>query len=156
MRSCQRECHDELCYRYLALLRKREREKEINPCCVISVSPSVSLTHISIHISSIPIFLLCYKPLQKCAVLWVFVESASGFPWKETKFSLISGNLQNLSITHCFSKAYFEELLSSCNKSYHILQVLKDGITGIKAELFSVLLQVRGKGGSNFLQIFFF
>lgn len=83
------------------------------------------------------------------------MESASGFPWKGTKFSLISGNLQNLSVTHCFSKEYFEELLSSCNKSYHILQVLKDGITGIKAELFSVLLQVRGKGGSNFLQIFF-
>ncbi|KAM6037791.1 LOW QUALITY PROTEIN: nuclear pore membrane glycoprotein 210-like [Theristicus caerulescens] len=58
----------------------------------------------------------------------------------------------NLRITHHFSKEYFEKLLSSHNGSYHI-EVLKDGITGIKAELVSVLLQVRGKGGSNFREL---
>ncbi|KAM9264332.1 LOW QUALITY PROTEIN: nuclear pore membrane glycoprotein 210-like [Morus bassanus] len=47
----------------------------------------------------------------------------------------------NLRTTHHFSKEYFEEILSSHNGSYHILQVLKDGITGIKTELVSVLLQ---------------
>ncbi|XP_071883973.1 nuclear pore membrane glycoprotein 210-like [Anas platyrhynchos] len=45
----------------------------------------------------------------------------------------------NLRIIHHFSKDYFEELISSHNGSYHIVQVLKDGITGIKAELVSVL-----------------
>uniref|UniRef100_A0A8B9PCL5 Nucleoporin 210 like n=1 Tax=Apteryx owenii TaxID=8824 RepID=A0A8B9PCL5_APTOW len=53
----------------------------------------------------------------------------------------------NLRITHQFPKEYFEEFMSSDNGSYHIVQVLKDGITGIKAELASVLLQVRCKGG---------
>ncbi|NWZ28752.1 P210L protein, partial [Asarcornis scutulata] len=47
----------------------------------------------------------------------------------------------NLRIIHRFSKEYFEELISSHNGSYHIVQVLKDGITGIKAELVSVLQQ---------------
>ncbi|XP_025936693.1 nuclear pore membrane glycoprotein 210-like [Apteryx rowi] len=47
----------------------------------------------------------------------------------------------NLRITHQFPKEYFEEFMSSDNGSYHIVQVLKDGITGIKAELASVLLQ---------------
>uniref|UniRef100_A0A8B9CK05 Nucleoporin 210 like n=1 Tax=Anser brachyrhynchus TaxID=132585 RepID=A0A8B9CK05_9AVES len=47
----------------------------------------------------------------------------------------------NLRIIHHFSKEYFEELISSRNGSYHIVQVLKDGITGIKAELVSVLQQ---------------
>ncbi|NXI74493.1 P210L protein, partial [Anseranas semipalmata] len=47
----------------------------------------------------------------------------------------------NLRITHRFSKEYFEELMSSHNGSYHVVQVLKDGITAIKAELFSVLQQ---------------
>ncbi|NXE57620.1 P210L protein, partial [Casuarius casuarius] len=47
----------------------------------------------------------------------------------------------NLRITHQFPKEYFEEFMSSDNGSYHIVQVLKDGITGIKAELVSVLLQ---------------
>uniref|UniRef100_U3J4P1 Nucleoporin 210 like n=1 Tax=Anas platyrhynchos platyrhynchos TaxID=8840 RepID=U3J4P1_ANAPP len=47
----------------------------------------------------------------------------------------------NLRIIHHFSKEYFEELISSHNGSYHIVQVLKDGITGIKAELVSVLQQ---------------
>uniref|UniRef100_A0A8C4J8N3 Nucleoporin 210 like n=1 Tax=Dromaius novaehollandiae TaxID=8790 RepID=A0A8C4J8N3_DRONO len=43
----------------------------------------------------------------------------------------------NLRITHQFPKEYFEEFMSSDNGSYHIVQVLKDGITGIKAELAS-------------------
>uniref|UniRef100_A0A8C3BL98 Nucleoporin 210 like n=1 Tax=Cairina moschata TaxID=8855 RepID=A0A8C3BL98_CAIMO len=47
----------------------------------------------------------------------------------------------NLRIIHHFSKEYFEELISSHNGSYHIVQVVKDGITGIKAELVSVLQQ---------------
>nr|XP_047905222.1 nuclear pore membrane glycoprotein 210-like isoform X6 [Anser cygnoides] len=50
-------------------------------------------------------------------------------------------SLENLRIIHHFSKEYFEELISSRNGSYHIVQVLKDGITGIKAELVSVLQQ---------------
>ncbi|XP_067395378.1 nuclear pore membrane glycoprotein 210-like [Emydura macquarii macquarii] len=45
----------------------------------------------------------------------------------------------NLRITHQFPKEYFEEFLSSVNGSYHIVQVLKDGITVIKAALVSVL-----------------
>uniref|UniRef100_A0A8B9IA61 Nucleoporin 210 like n=1 Tax=Anser brachyrhynchus TaxID=132585 RepID=A0A8B9IA61_9AVES len=53
----------------------------------------------------------------------------------------------NLRIIHHFSKEYFEELISSRNGSYHIVQVLKDGITGIKAELVSVLQQVRDNDG---------
>ncbi|NXC49303.1 P210L protein, partial [Penelope pileata] len=47
----------------------------------------------------------------------------------------------NLRITHHFPKEYFEELMSSPNGSYHVVRVLKDGITGIKAELVSVLQQ---------------
>ncbi|KAI6072959.1 Nuclear pore membrane glycoprotein 210-like protein [Aix galericulata] len=47
----------------------------------------------------------------------------------------------NLRIIHHFSKEYFEERISSHNGSYHIVQVVKDGITGIKAELLSVLQQ---------------
>ncbi|NXA43132.1 P210L protein, partial [Eudromia elegans] len=47
----------------------------------------------------------------------------------------------NLRITHQFPKEYFQELVSSDNGSYHVVQVLKDGIAGIKAELISVLLQ---------------
>ncbi|KAK4807532.1 hypothetical protein QYF61_003321 [Mycteria americana] len=45
----------------------------------------------------------------------------------------------NLRITHHFFKECFEELLSSHNGSYHIVQVLTDGIAGIKAELVSVV-----------------
>ncbi|KAM7080389.1 LOW QUALITY PROTEIN: nuclear pore membrane glycoprotein 210-like, partial [Ciconia maguari] len=48
----------------------------------------------------------------------------------------------NLRITHHFSKECFEELLSSHNGSYHIVQVLKDGIAGIKAELVSVVQEL--------------
>uniref|UniRef100_A0A8V1AGD9 Nucleoporin 210 like n=1 Tax=Gallus gallus TaxID=9031 RepID=A0A8V1AGD9_CHICK len=51
----------------------------------------------------------------------------------------------NLRITHSFSKEYFEELTSSPNGSYHVVRVLKDGTTGIRAELVSVLQQVREK-----------
>jgi len=61
-------------------------------------------------------------------------------------------NLQNLRITHNFSKEYFEELTSSPNGSYHIVRVLKDGTTGIRAELVSVLQQVREKDARDFLQ----
>lgn len=60
-------------------------------------------------------------------------------------------NLQNLRITHSFSKEYFEELTSSPNGSYHVVRVLKDGTTGIRAELVSVL-QVIDKDGHDFLQ----
>uniref|UniRef100_A0A8C5EXR3 Nucleoporin 210 like n=1 Tax=Gopherus evgoodei TaxID=1825980 RepID=A0A8C5EXR3_9SAUR len=43
----------------------------------------------------------------------------------------------NLRITRQFPKLYFEEFLSSVNGSYHIVQVLKEGITVIKATLVS-------------------
>uniref|UniRef100_A0A8V1AEC8 Nucleoporin 210 like n=1 Tax=Gallus gallus TaxID=9031 RepID=A0A8V1AEC8_CHICK len=58
----------------------------------------------------------------------------------------------NLRITHSFSKEYFEELTSSPNGSYHVVRVLKDGTTGIRAELVSVLQQVREKDARDFLQ----
>lgn len=85
-----RECHDELCYRYLALIRKWEREKGINPCCVvISVSLSVSLSHT---------FLFAFHPYQfsysvtnlygnaqfcECLwkVHWVFLGRGHNFHW---------------------------------------------------------------------------
>ncbi|XP_042296943.1 nuclear pore membrane glycoprotein 210-like [Sceloporus undulatus] len=54
----------------------------------------------------------------------------------------------NLRITHQFSKTYFAELASSANGSYHIVQVLKDGVTVIKATLISILLQ---SGSEDFL-----
>ncbi|XP_040508537.1 nuclear pore membrane glycoprotein 210-like isoform X7 [Gallus gallus] len=54
----------------------------------------------------------------------------------------------NLRITHSFSKEYFEELTSSPNGSYHVVRVLKDGTTGIRAELVSVLQQ--GGSGPSF------
>ncbi|XP_013919450.1 PREDICTED: nuclear pore membrane glycoprotein 210-like [Thamnophis sirtalis] len=47
----------------------------------------------------------------------------------------------NLRITHQFPQEYFEELTSSTNGSYHIVRVLKEGVTVIKAMLLSVLLQ---------------
>ncbi|XP_058015776.1 nuclear pore membrane glycoprotein 210-like [Ahaetulla prasina] len=47
----------------------------------------------------------------------------------------------NLRITHQFPQEYFEEFTSSANGSYHIVQVLKEGVTVIKAMLLSVLLQ---------------
>ncbi|NXK46489.1 P210L protein, partial [Chauna torquata] len=53
----------------------------------------------------------------------------------------------NLRITYQFSKEYFEELMSSHNGSYHVVQVLKDGITRIKAELVSVLQQDGSEAG---------
>uniref|UniRef100_A0A803XYU9 Nucleoporin 210 like n=1 Tax=Meleagris gallopavo TaxID=9103 RepID=A0A803XYU9_MELGA len=55
----------------------------------------------------------------------------------------------NLRITHHFSKEHFEELTSSPNGSYHVVRVLKGGTTGIRAELVSVLQQVRDKDGSR-------
>lgn len=78
------------------------------------------------------------------------------FLGRGTQRSPIFVTLQNLRIIHHFSKEYFEELISSHNGSYHIVQVLKDGITGIKAELVSVLQWVRDKDGSNHLQDMFF
>lgn len=60
-------------------------------------------------------------------------------------------NLQNLRITHNFSKEYFEELTLSPNGSYHVVCVLKGGTTEIRAELVSVL-QVIDKDGHDFLQ----
>ncbi|XP_063002325.1 nuclear pore membrane glycoprotein 210-like [Elgaria multicarinata webbii] len=54
----------------------------------------------------------------------------------------------NLRITHRFPNEYFEAFTSSVNGSYHIVQVLKDGITIIKAILVSVLLQ---SGSEDFL-----
>nr|XP_042699089.1 nuclear pore membrane glycoprotein 210-like [Chrysemys picta bellii] len=56
----------------------------------------------------------------------------------------------NLRITHQFPKEYFEEFLSSVNGSYHIVQVLKEGITVIKAALVSVLLQA---GSEDYLPV---
>uniref|UniRef100_K7GF03 Nucleoporin 210 like n=1 Tax=Pelodiscus sinensis TaxID=13735 RepID=K7GF03_PELSI len=56
----------------------------------------------------------------------------------------------NLRITHQFPKEYFEEFLSSDNGSYHVVQVLKDGITVIKAALVSVLLQT---GSEDYLPV---
>ncbi|XP_025022979.1 nuclear pore membrane glycoprotein 210-like [Python bivittatus] len=47
----------------------------------------------------------------------------------------------NLRITHQFPREYFEEFTSSANGSYHIVQVLREGVTVIKAMLLSVLLQ---------------
>ncbi|XP_070622690.1 nuclear pore membrane glycoprotein 210-like [Erythrolamprus reginae] len=47
----------------------------------------------------------------------------------------------NLRISHQFPQEYFEEVTSSANGSYHIVQVLKEGVTVIKAMLLSVLLQ---------------
>ncbi|XP_044304352.1 nuclear pore membrane glycoprotein 210-like isoform X3 [Varanus komodoensis] len=47
----------------------------------------------------------------------------------------------NLRITHQFPDEYFEELTSSVNGSYHLVQIRKDGVTMIKAMLVSVLLQ---------------
>uniref|UniRef100_A0ABM5F464 Nuclear pore membrane glycoprotein 210-like n=1 Tax=Pogona vitticeps TaxID=103695 RepID=A0ABM5F464_9SAUR len=47
----------------------------------------------------------------------------------------------NLRITHQFPEEYFEEYTSSANGSYHLVRVLKDGVTVIKAALVSVLLQ---------------
>ncbi|XP_035202398.1 nuclear pore membrane glycoprotein 210-like isoform X1 [Oxyura jamaicensis] len=84
---------------------------------------------------------LCYKPLQKCTTLWVLWKTNRVFLGRGTQCSPIFVNLQNLRIIHHFSKEHFEELRSSHNGSYHIVQVLKDGITGIKAELVSVLQQ---------------
>lgn len=91
-----------------------------------TVMLSQSLPHTQFYSYTFPKNPLCDKPLQKCKILGVFLESALGFPWKGTHFPLISANSQNLRITrHC------------------------------KTELFSVL-QVRGKGGGNFfLQSFF-
>uniref|UniRef100_A0A8C4Y7J6 Nucleoporin 210 like n=1 Tax=Gopherus evgoodei TaxID=1825980 RepID=A0A8C4Y7J6_9SAUR len=56
----------------------------------------------------------------------------------------------NLRITRQFPKLYFEEFLSSVNGSYHIVQVLKEGITVIKATLVSVLLQA---GSEDYLPV---
>ncbi|XP_044847945.1 nuclear pore membrane glycoprotein 210-like isoform X4 [Mauremys mutica] len=56
----------------------------------------------------------------------------------------------NLRITHQFPKLYFGEFLSSVNGSYHIVQVLKEGITVIKAALVSVLLQA---GSEDYLPV---
>ncbi|EMP28214.1 hypothetical protein UY3_14690 [Chelonia mydas] len=56
----------------------------------------------------------------------------------------------NLRITHQFPKEYFEEFLSSVNGSYQIVQVLKEGITVIKAALVSVLLQA---GSEDYLPV---
>ncbi|XP_063173323.1 nuclear pore membrane glycoprotein 210-like [Candoia aspera] len=47
----------------------------------------------------------------------------------------------NLRITHQFPREYFKEFTSSVNGSYHIVQVLQEGVTVIKAMLLSVLLQ---------------
>uniref|UniRef100_A0A8C9LAN5 Nucleoporin 210 like n=1 Tax=Pavo cristatus TaxID=9049 RepID=A0A8C9LAN5_PAVCR len=54
----------------------------------------------------------------------------------------------NLRIAHRFSKEHFEELASSPNGSYHVVRVLKGGTTGIRAELLSVLQQVRDGSGA--------
>ncbi|XP_053133424.1 nuclear pore membrane glycoprotein 210-like [Hemicordylus capensis] len=54
----------------------------------------------------------------------------------------------NLRITYQFPKKYFEEFTSSGNGSYHIVQVLEDGVTLIQAMLVSVLLQ---SGTEDFL-----
>nr|XP_028566233.1 nuclear pore membrane glycoprotein 210-like isoform X2 [Podarcis muralis] len=47
----------------------------------------------------------------------------------------------NLRITHQFPQEYFQEFISSVNGSYHVVRVLKDGVTVIEAALVSVLLQ---------------
>ncbi|XP_060109889.1 nuclear pore membrane glycoprotein 210-like [Heteronotia binoei] len=47
----------------------------------------------------------------------------------------------NLRITHQFPMEHFEEVTSSVNGTYHIVRILKDGISVIKATLVSVLLQ---------------
>ncbi|XP_006264393.3 nuclear pore membrane glycoprotein 210-like [Alligator mississippiensis] len=47
----------------------------------------------------------------------------------------------NIRITYHFPMEYLEEIMSSANGSYHTVQVLKGGITIIKAALTSVLLQ---------------
>ncbi|KAJ6656914.1 hypothetical protein lerEdw1_002915 [Lerista edwardsae] len=47
----------------------------------------------------------------------------------------------NLRITHRFPVEYFEEITSSANGSYHVVQILQDGVTVIKATLVSVVLQ---------------
>ncbi|XP_077177559.1 nuclear pore membrane glycoprotein 210-like [Paroedura picta] len=47
----------------------------------------------------------------------------------------------NLRITHDFPVKHFEEVTSSVNGTYHIVRILEDGISIIKATLQSVLLQ---------------
>ncbi|XP_066466504.1 nuclear pore membrane glycoprotein 210-like [Tiliqua scincoides] len=56
----------------------------------------------------------------------------------------------NLRITHQFPEEYFEEFRSSANGSYHIVQILRAGVTVIRATLVSVLLQ---SGSEDFLLI---
>nr|XP_060613914.1 nuclear pore membrane glycoprotein 210-like [Anolis sagrei ordinatus] len=48
---------------------------------------------------------------------------------------------ENLRMTHWFPGQYFEELISSANGSYHVIRVLKDGLTTVAASLVSILLQ---------------
>ncbi|KAL8184556.1 UNVERIFIED_CONTAM: hypothetical protein K2H54_020351, partial [Gekko kuhli] len=47
----------------------------------------------------------------------------------------------NLRITHRFPGEHFEEVTSFVNGTYHIVRILKDGVSIIKASLVSVLLQ---------------
>uniref|UniRef100_H9GI75 BIG2 domain-containing protein n=1 Tax=Anolis carolinensis TaxID=28377 RepID=H9GI75_ANOCA len=57
---------------------------------------------------------------------------------------------ENLRMTHRFPGTYFGELISSANGSYHVVQVLKDGLTTVTASLVSVLLQ---SGVEDFLLV---
>nr|XP_056709486.1 nuclear pore membrane glycoprotein 210-like [Euleptes europaea] len=47
----------------------------------------------------------------------------------------------NLRITHQFPVEYFEEVMSSVNGTYHIVQIQTNGVCVVKATLVSVLLQ---------------
>ncbi|XP_020847355.1 nuclear pore membrane glycoprotein 210-like [Phascolarctos cinereus] len=47
----------------------------------------------------------------------------------------------NLRMTHQFPEAYFKEETSTVNGSYHVVRILKDGVTVIKATLTSIIYQ---------------
>ncbi|XP_051849946.1 nuclear pore membrane glycoprotein 210-like [Antechinus flavipes] len=47
----------------------------------------------------------------------------------------------NLRMMHQFPKEFFEEEVSTINGSYHVVRILKDGVTVIKATLTSIIYQ---------------
>ncbi|KAM9002731.1 nuclear pore membrane glycoprotein 210-like isoform 3-T3 [Sarcophilus harrisii] len=47
----------------------------------------------------------------------------------------------NLRMMHQFPKEFFEEEISTINGSYHVVRILKDGVTVIKATLTSIIYQ---------------
>ncbi|XP_074079536.1 nuclear pore membrane glycoprotein 210-like isoform X6 [Macrotis lagotis] len=55
----------------------------------------------------------------------------------------------NLRMIHQFPKEYFEEEVSTINGSYHVVTILKDGVTVIKANLTSIIYQ---DGTDHFLE----